>query len=609
MADRRLGLPLTARERADLDQLRRTLRESSRSATRRDLLRWSAITTGAVATARLGIRPASAAPRGPLATVPFRQDGDVEQDAEISVPFDAFGQSVTLDPHRSADYGGFWVMYPNVWAGLLRYDEMGRVSEDLAESSAVSDDGLTYTFKIRSDAAYASGRQVVAADFVQSWARVLDPGNPAPMASFMRHVAGYQDYLDQAEGAKLGFRAVDDATVEVTLSQPYSFFTSYLASFVWSVVDPQVLQNAGAQNFVLNRAGAGPWQFTEYQLDQQFTMEPNPNYFGGASPSLARIIWPVLTGPTAAGDALDRYKKDEAVSADVPLSLMADVQGDPVLSQELSEIKIPGTIRSLAMDFKQKPFDDVRVRRAFALAMDRDRYAEIYNGTWTPSTIFSPPVLKELAGYEPPKGLEQDVDTARSLLEEAGYPNGDGLPEIVYYHPAGESEEELKRVQSVLQIFQDNLGIAITLDNSKTIDQINSLQKDNGGRQFDIIWWQNVTETPHLLSEVFRPDSPYMQGVFNWSPDLPGSGDFDPGADAKSFADLMDKADVEQDKDARNDLYRQGEELVLKNAVYVPIANWLPMFVQKPWLQGTRQGPWTGRLPVLFDKDVVVVKH
>jgi oligopeptide transport system substrate-binding protein len=604
MADRRQGPLLTERERADLRQLQRTLRSNAQQVTRRDVLRWSAIAAGAVATARFGVGTAAA----PRAARPSYQDGEIEQNAEIVVPFDAFGQAVTLDPHRSADYGGFWVMYPNVWGGLLRYDEMGRVVEDLAESFATSEDGLTYTFKIRPDASYASGRPVEAVHFVQSWARALDPANPSPMASFMQHVAGYQEYLEQAEGAQLGFRAVDESTVEITLSEPYSFFPSYLASFVWSVVDPQVMDEAGPENFVLNGAGTGPWQFTQYELDVQFEMEPNPNHYAGTSPSIARIIWPILTGPSAAREALDRYLADEAVSADVPLSLKAEVEADAVISRELVRLdQFPATTRSLAMDFRQPPFDDVRVRRAFGLAIDRNRYAEIYEGTWSPTSIFTPPVVWELSGYQPPEGLEFNPDEARALLEEAGFPNGEGLPEVVYYHAAGESEEELERVRAVLQMFEENLGVVITLDDSKTLQQIADLQLDNNGRQFDLVWWQNVTETPHLLSEVFRPDSPYMAGYVNWATDLPAIGDYDPGADAQVFADLMAQADVEQDEAARNDLYRQGEELVLKNAVYVPIANWIPMFVQKPWLQGTRQGPWTGRLPVQFDKDVVVL--
>lgn len=611
MADPRLGptgQTLTVRERAELDRLRRTLRESlgGRLASRRDLLRWSAIAAGAVATARGGVLPASAARRA----VPAWQDGEIEAGAEIVVPFDAFGNAVTLDPHRSADYGGFWVMYPNVWGGLLRYDELGRVVEDLAESYAVSDDGLTYTFVIRPDAVYASGNPVVADHFVASWRRALDPANPSPLASFMLPVSGAREVLDGVDDADLGFSAVDDATIEIALAEPASFFPSYLAAFVWSVVDPQVLEEAGETDFVINGAGTGPWQFVDLVQDTEFVMEPNPNHYGGVSPSIARIVWPILTGPEAAAEALDRYRADEVVAADVPLSLLAEVEEDPELEPELVRLdEFQGTTRSLAMDFKQAPFDDVRVRRAFGLAFDRDRYAEIYAGTWTPTTAFSPPVLAEIAGYEAPEGLGFDPDTALALLEEAGYPNGEGLPDIIYHHPAGESDEELERIRAVLQIFEENLGVAITLDPTLSQEQIDELAADNGGRQFDIVWWQNVAETPHLLSEVFRPDSPNMAGVFNWSEEIEPLGDFDPGADAATFAELMAQADAESDEATRNDLYRQGEELVLANAVYVPIANWVPMFLQKQWLRGTRQGPWTGRLPVRFDQDVVVMQR
>src|SRR3712207_9060007 len=104
-------------------------------------------------------------------------------------------------------------------------------------------------------------------------------------------------------------------------------------------------------------------------------MEPNPNYYDPHSPSLTRITWPVFNGPDAARTALELYRDENAASADVPLSLMPEVEEDPALSAELIRLdQSQATIRSLAMDFRQPPFDDVRVRRAFGLAFDRDRY-------------------------------------------------------------------------------------------------------------------------------------------------------------------------------------------------------------------------------------------
>jgi ABC-type transport system substrate-binding protein len=97
-----------------------------------------------------------------------------------------------------------------------------------------------------------------------------------------------------------------------------------------------------------------------------------------------------------------------------------------------------------------------------------------------------------------------------------------------------------------------------------------------------------------------------MAGVFNWNADLEPSGDYDPGADADNFEQLVDEADKEQDETARNDKFHKAEQLLLHNAVYIPLGYWVQMYVQDPKLQGTRQGPWTGRLPVLFDKNVVL---
>ena len=600
--DSKLERGLALQERADLNRLWTALSSTAVRPSRRDFLRWSAIAAGAVVTAREGVL--TAAPQSVLA-----QDAPIVEGAEISVPFDAFGQAINLDPHRSSDYGGFWVMYPNVWNGFLRYDENGRIALDLAEKISRSADGLRYTCTIRDDAAYASGNPVLADHFVASWRRALDPANLSPMVAFMEPLKGFNAWIGGDTNAELGFSATDDRTVVVELEQPVSFFPSFFAAFGWSVVEPQAIADFGDTNFVLNSAGAGPWQFTAYQQDTQFVMEPNPNYYGELSPSLVKITWPVVNGPDAASSSLDLYVNEDAASTDVPLSLLSDVAADDSLNADLKQLTgSQATIRSLAMDFRQAPFNDVRVRRAFGMAFDRDRYSEIYGETWTPATVFTPPVVNELSGYVPPDGFPFDPEQAQALLEEAGFPGGEGLPEIIYYLASGESDAEVERVQQVLQIFQDNLGVAITLDNSRTQSDINDLIAETGGLQFAIMWWQTVTDSPFLLSDVFRPDSPYMQGVFNWSPDLEAVGG-DPGAAAQQFADLVARADVELDQNTRNDLYRQAETLVLDNAVYVPIGNWVPMFLQKPWLSGTRQGSWTGRFPALFDQNVVVLQQ
>jgi ABC-type transport system substrate-binding protein len=609
-AHRRPLRPESAEERRDLQRLLDTLRDGAVRPTRRDLMRWSAIASGAVMTARYGLRAAVAAPGRPGGIADRRyQDDEIETDVEISVPFDPYGVDVTLDPHRTTNFGAFWVMFPNVWGGLLRYNELGAVENDLAETFTKSDDGTVYTFKLRPDAKYANGSPVLADHFITSWKRAIDPDVSSPMADFMRPVKGAEAYLNK-ESEEIGFQALDDATVEITLEKPINYFLSYLAAFVWAVVDPAVLDAEGEEGFVLADAGTGPWRFTEFDPDLQLVMEPNENYYNGVNPSIAKIVWPIVTGPTAAATILDMYKSDDAVSADVPLSLLEQVEGDPELAEQLVKIEPSGWTRAIAMDFKQPPFDNVLVRRAVAQAVDRDAWAnDIYQGTYTPTTSFIPPVVSETSNYEPPEGLDFDEDAAREQLADADFEDGEGLPEIVYYQSADDPQEEIDAAAALLQMIEEHSGIAIEHDTSKTQDQIVDLRLDNGGLQFDIVSWQTITETAQLLSFAGRTDSQYMAGYYNWNADLEGSGDFTPGDDAKQFDELTADADVEQDEDKRDDLYQQAEELLLKNAVYVPLGNWVPMYVQKPSLQGTRQGSWTGRLPVLFDKDVVVIKQ
>ncbi|MCA9859914.1 MAG: peptide ABC transporter substrate-binding protein [Thermomicrobiales bacterium] len=596
---------MTRSNRAELDRLFETFRKTCPNPTRRDLMRWSAIATAAVATARFG--SASAAPGGRTAAVVRFQD-DIVTDASLTIPFDPYGQPVTLDPHRTVNWGPFWVMFPNVWGGLLRYDQNGAVEFDLAESSELSDDGETYTFRIKPDLTFASGNPVNADAFLFSWQRALDPSNLSPMADFMSLVEGYDDYI-AGNSTDIGFEKIDDLTVAISLNDAYTFFPSMLASYVWSVVDPAVVEELGDDEFVLGGAGTGPWQFSDFDPATQLVMTPNPNHWDGNSPSLSELTWVFLTGPDAANAALEMFQANEAISADVPLSLLETVNGDESLSSQLVRIEPQGSVRAIGMDFNQEPFNDVRVRRAIARAIDRDVWAnEIWEGTWAPGTAMLPPVLGTIANYTSPDGIGFDADDARSLLEAAGFPNGEGLPTITYFQPSEDSDSDKARAAALLSMITDNSGIEIVHDTSLTMQQIIDQTADNGGSQFDIVWWWNIYNTPHLLSVVGAPDAAAMSGVFNWNGELEPSGDFDPGAAATSFQDLVNEAEEEQDEAARNEQYAQAEQLLLENAVYVPLGYWVQMYVQNPALQGTRQGPWTGRLPVLFDKDVVLAQ-
>ena len=593
-------------QRRDLGHFLQTLQSGAPSLTRRDLARISALAAGAAATFRYGVSPAVAAGPATRGQSPSGQAGDPQADQELLIPFDPYGEEIVLDPHQAVNWGPLWIMLPNVYGGLLRYKETGDVEYDLAESYEVSDDGRTFTFRLRSDAKYASGNTVKAGDFVDSWKRALNPDALSPMADFMSLIDGYQDYITR-KSEDIGISAPDDQTVEVKLSDSFNYFPSYCASFVYAVVDPAVLKD-NPDDFYLHDAGTGPWRVTSFKAGGDLVMEPNTNYYGGTSPSLSKLTWRTTSGNDAPKAALDMYTNDDAISADVTISVVDSVTNDDTLKADLQTVKDSGSTISLAMDFAQPPFDKVAVRRAFAQATDRDAFCKnIYKSTFTPTTSFTPPVTETIAKYQAPKGIDFNADDAKKTLSDAGIDDPSSLPDITYFQSSNDPKDEIDRIAAFLKTYQDSLGVSITHDTSMTSDQLALQRQDNNGTQFTLMQWSAIGNTPYILSYALRPDSPFMEGYFNWSENLADQGDDTPGADAKQFDDLTKKADREQDQDARNEQYNQAEKLALMNAVYVPIGNWVQQYVQKPWLQGTRQGAWTGRLPVLFDQNVVVI--
>lgn len=564
---------------------------------RRDLVRVAALLAGGAGAATNVARHHT--------TRAYAQN-EIETDVELTIPFNPFGQVVSLDPHRALNWGPFWVLMPHVWAGLLAFDENGAVVNDLAESIAPNETADVWTVQLQPDLRFASGNSIVAQSFIDSWLRALDPAMPAPMASFMSDVQGYDAYI-AGDSSDIGFAALDDRTIEITLAEPFSSFPASLATFVWAVVDLSVVDDPGVDDPMLAGASAGLWQFTEFADGERIAMEPNPNSATTASPSISRIVWQILEGPDADSIALDLYANESMVSADVPASLLESVTSNEAIASELVAIESQSSTMAIGMDFNQSPFDDVRVRRAVAAAVDREAWAnDIWGGEFVPASSFVPPVVQITSGYDPVTPIDFNPEDALGLLEDAGIDSEESNPDIVYYQPASVSPDLLEKHAALLAMIEEHSGLTIRHEATLTQDQITALQGDNGGRQFDIVWWWSVTDTPALLQTTGHSESPYMQGWFNWAPAFEADDEQSPGDASAEFDEAIAAANSATDSGARNEAFRQAEQLLIDNAVYAPLGHWVQRYVQKSWLLGTRQGPWSGRIPVRFDADVVV---
>lgn len=586
------------------ERLTRNVTSSIPLHSRRDVMRTGAVIAAATALTGGAAAITSASAQAP--TMRFTAQADIETDVEITIPFNPFGLPVALDPHRAPNWGPFWVLLPHVWSGLLAFDELGAVVPDLAEAVVPNDTADVWTATLKPDLSFASGNPVTAQSFVDSWLRALDPQLPAPMASFMELVQGFDAYI-AGESDEIGFAAINETTIEITLSEPFSSFPASLATFVWATVDLTVIDDPDEAEPLLAGAGAGLWQFTELVDGERIVMTPNDNSTAPPSPSVSRVVWQILDGPGADSLALDLYNSDAVVSIDVPASLMASVAGDDVLAPELVTIESHSSTMAIGMDFNQEPFGDLRVRQAVVASIDREAWAnEIWSGEFVPATGLVPPIVTLTSGYEGAEGPSFDPSAASALLAEAGIDPEANMPDLVYYQPASDSPDQIERHATLLDMISANSGLVVRHDATLTADQIAALQGDNGGRQFDIVWWWTVTDTAALVETIGSSDSSYMAGWFNWSPELEGVEDQSPGEAAAEFEEHITVANASTDQDARNDAHRHAEQLLLDNVVYVPLGHWVQRYLQKPWLQGTRQGPWSGRIPVRFDADVVV---
>jgi ABC-type transport system substrate-binding protein len=538
----------------------------------------------------------------PAPTMLAAQDGDASpSDQILSLPLYPYGELVFLDPHRATNWGHHWVLLPQVWAGLLRLDEHGAVMNDLASSIESEDDGLVWVATIRSDVTFASGNPVTAEAMIQGWRRALNAQQLAPMAGYMSRVEGFDAFI-VGDSEEIGFEARDNSTVAIRLSEPYAHFPEDLATFVWAAVDTVALDGVPGSEAPFADASAGLWRFAISEDDTLVRMIPNPNAPDALPNGFGEVQWRVIDGAQAAETAFSAFQNGELAIADVTRDVSAAVQQDQALADQIQTIPSSGSTMLIGMDFAQAPFDDVRVRRAVAASIDRSVWAtEITAGEFTEATSITPPVLMESANYAAPDPLGFDPDLARSLIAEAGI-DETNQPVIAYYLTAGASNIQREQATALLDMINANSGLVIELDDTLTTEQIEALRGDNGGLQFDLRWWWPLTNSPSGLVSLAASDSASMSGWFNWSADLENA---DASAAAETFAALAADIVLTMDATERAQMYAEAEQILVDNAVFVPLGHWVQTYAQSSALTGTRQGAYTGYAPLVLDSDVV----
>lgn len=335
------------------------------------------------------------------------------------------GEPTTLDPAAAGDAGSAAVI-AQLFETLTTFDADRTLRPALAEAWRIEEGGLRIVFEVRDGLRFSDGTPLVAADVVRSWFRVIDPGSPSPLLTLMADVRGALDYAaGQGDREAVGIRA-DEAANEVVVDmlRPGGDFVTIVASTTFAVVPPGVDEDADALRAGEDFVASGGYRLVEGS-PTTLELEANEAYWAGP-PALGSITLVTDLGGASEVEAFADGDLDYASISSYDAGWIAY---DADLGPSLREVPSLST-NYYGFDTRAAPFDDVRVRQAFAAAVDWRRIARLSEPD--PAAVATSMVPPGIPGRTEADMLPAyDPDRGRALLAEAGYPGGAGFPDVV----------------------------------------------------------------------------------------------------------------------------------------------------------------------------------
>lgn len=457
----------------------------------------------------------------------------------------------TLDHHRTSTVAEGRIM-KDLYDGLVIQAADGTAVPGTAESWEISEDGLTYTFTLRENAAWSNGDPVTAGDFVFAFKRIMNPETAAGYASMLfpianaEAIAGGKQPLDD-----LGVRAIDDRTLEITLNAPTPYFLELLTHQTGLPLHQATVEANGDRytqpgTMVTN----GAYKLISFQPNDQLVMDKNEHYYAADDVQIDRVNWIPFEDRAA---CLRRFEANEVqICSDVPGEQM-----DYVKQNLPDQLRIAPYLGSYYLPIKGAdggPLKDARVRQAISLVIDREFLAtEVWSETMLPGYSVVPPGIVNYVEGGVTLDYSDDMldreDQALALLEEAGVTEGSLSVKLLY-----NTSENNKNTMAAVADMLGNIGIEATLDETEGATYFNYLRE---GGPFDIsrAGWIGDYNDPQNFLFLFGSDVQFNYS--RWK---------SPEYDA-----IMTRAAAETDLAARAEVLAEAETLLLQELPIVPI--------------------------------------
>ncbi|MEF2549892.1 ABC transporter substrate-binding protein [Aurantimonas sp. A2-1-M11] len=347
----------------------------------------------------------------------YTPDPDAKEGGAIVITYK--DDVATLDPAIGYDWQN-WSMIKSLFDGLMDYvPGTTELRPGLAESHEISEDGQTFTFKLRPGVQFHNGREMTAEDVKFSLDRVTNPATQSPGAGFFGMIEGYDAVAAGEADSLSGVTVVDPTTVEIKLSRPDATFLHVMALNFASVVPQEAVAEHGA-DFGKNPVGTGAFKLGEWALGQRVVFTKNEDYWRDGLPYLDQITFEIGQEPIV---ALLRLQSGEVdIPGDgIPPAKFQEVMADP---EQKARVVEGGQLQTgyITMNVTMPPFDQKEVREAVNMAINKDRVVQMINNRALPANQPLPPSMPGYdEGYD---GYAYDVDAAKAKLAEAGFPDG-----------------------------------------------------------------------------------------------------------------------------------------------------------------------------------------
>jgi oligopeptide transport system substrate-binding protein len=470
-----------------------------------------------------------------------------------------------------------------LFRGLVEESPEMEVVPDVSRSWEVLDDGRKYVFHLLDDVRWSDGTLLTAHDFEFAWKRVLDPAIQSRGASQLYDVKGARAFNqgEVSDPDSVGVRALDPATLLVELEAPTGYFLQLLTQTTTCAVPRHVVQvhgdaHANPENIVTN----GPFRLESWKRGERLVLVRNPDYHGRSLGNVQRLeLTDVRSLEWSA--QLSMYEADDLDI--LPIDLF------PPAGLNLARRRHAGAYLSLpelstcwlAFVVKQGPFSDLRLRRAFVLATDREASVEAVTGggLFAASGGLIPPGMP---GHSPGIAPPYDPEHARQLLAEAGYPHGTGLSDLEILSWGGSRSESLAK--DLQARWRENLGVEVIAQTENMYEMIHKLE----------------TDPPHMA-------------VVGWVCDYPDPDSFlrvGLGRDVigwrnEAYIRLVEDARQVMDQSERMSLYQRADRILVEDAAVLPLSYGRFHLLVKPWVRKYPVSPvaWS------FWKDVIIESH